>query len=382
MMRKIKKGYKKLLIFESILFLILILNSFVWNILSSYVMIGFLVGVCFVFHKLFVFEKDRHRFTKDVVMDTVIFLLIFFILYYIFGVFIGFARTENYYTFLGFKNFVIPATLFIIVKEILRNGMIKKASGNKLAIVLTVLLFILFDVTNAIYVNKLSSSYGIFIFVALDFLPSITANIMSSYVTYKAGVRPVILYALIMRLYAYLIPIIPNPNEYLVSIITFIVPAVFMYKCHRYFISYNYEDVDRDYNKGNYGLLAITSVFTIVMVYLTSGYFKYYAVAIASGSMSPNILKGDVAIVRKLDGKFDKLEIGDVLAFKYNNVIVVHRLINIVYDNDVYYFYTQGDANANPDGYVVEENMVIGIVDVRLPYVGLPTVWLNEMWED
>ena len=381
-MRKIKKGYKKLIIFESILFLILIINSFVWNILSSYVMIAFLVGVSILFHKLFVFEKDRQRFIKDVIMDTIIFLLIFFILYYIFGIFIGFARTENYYTFLGFKNFVVPATLFIIVKEFLRNGMIKKASGSKLAVILTVILFILFDVTNAIYVNKLSSSYGVFIFLALDLLPAITSNIMCSYVTYKAGYKPVVVYLLVMRLYAYLLPIIPNPNEYLVSIITFITPAVYMYKRYKYFSSYEYKDVDRDYNKGNSVLLSITSVLTIVLVYLTSGYFRYYAVAIASGSMTPNIRKGDVVIVKKIADNYDKLEEGMVIAFNYNNVIVVHRLIDIVKDNDEYYFYTKGDANANPDGYVVEEDMVIGIVNLKLPFVGLPTVWLNEMWED
>ena len=296
-MRKIKKGYKKLLIFELILFLILILNSFVWNILSSYVMIAFLVAACIVFHKVFVFEKDKQRFIKDVIMDTVIFLLIFFILYYIFGIFIGFARSENYYTFLGFKNFVIPAILFIVVKEILRNGMIKKASGNKLAIVTTIVLFILLDVTNAMYVNKLSNSYSVFIFLALDLLPAITSNVMCSYVTYKAGYKPVILYLLAMKLYAYLLPIIPNPNEYLVSIITFLTPAIYGYRRYKYFSSYEYKNIDRDYNKGNYVLLAITSFLTLVMVYLTSGYFKYYAVAIASGSMSPKIMKGDACLL-------------------------------------------------------------------------------------
>ena len=381
-MIKIKKGYKKLIVFESILFLILIINSFVWNILSSYIMIAFLVGVSIVFHKMFVFEKNRQRYIKDVIMDTVIFLLIFFILFYIFGIFIGFARTENYYTFLGFKNFVIPAILFIVIKEILRNGMIRKASGNKLAIVLTVILFILFDVTNAIYVNKLSSAYGVFIFLALDLLPAITSNVMCSYVSYKASYKPVVLYLLIMRLYAYLLPIIPNLNEYLVSIITFITPVVYMYQRYKYFASYEYKDVDRDYNKGNYVLLAITSCLTIVLVYLTSGYFKYYAVAIASGSMEPNIRKGDVVIVEKIGNKFDRLDEGMVIAFKYNNVIVVHRLIDIVHDNNEYYFYTKGDNNAKPDGYVVEENMVIGIVNIKIPFVGLPTVWLNEMWED
>ena len=176
-------------------------------------------------------------------------LLITFILFYIFGIFIGSARTENYYTVLGFKNFVIPATLFIVVKEILRNGMIRKASGSKLAIALTIILFVLLDVTNAVYVNKLGSAYSIFIFLALDLLPATTGNVMCSYVSYKASYKPVILYLLIMRLYAYLLPIIPNPNEYIVALIRFLLPIILAYRLSAIFKLTDEEELERNYRK-------------------------------------------------------------------------------------------------------------------------------------
>ena len=79
-----KRGYKRLLFFEMFLFIILILNSFVWNILSNYMMIIYLIIVILLFKLFFGFEKDRHRYLKDIIMEFVIFLLTFFVLYYLF----------------------------------------------------------------------------------------------------------------------------------------------------------------------------------------------------------------------------------------------------------------------------------------------------------
>ena len=114
------------------------------------------------------------------------------------------------------------------------------------------------------------------------------------------------------------------------------------------------------------------------MVYFTSGYFHYYAIAVASGSMEPKIHKGDIVIVEKIDKNYSSIKEGQVLVYKYNNVVIVHRIVKIVENNGKYYFYTKGDANASADNYEIPEQNVIGITNVYIPYVGLPTVWLNE----
>ena len=116
-----------------------------------------------------------------------------------------------------------------------------------------------------------------------------------------------------------------------------------------------------------------------MLVYFTSGYFHYHAIVVASGSMTPNILKGDVVVIEKIDGDYSKLKVGQVIAYKYDNVIIVHRLINIIENNGTYYFYTKGDANDLPDNWIVRGDTIIGTVNVKVPYIGLPTVWLNEL---
>ena len=120
-----KRGHKKLLIFQLIMFFILILNSFIHNILGNYSTIIFLVLTIIIFKFLFGIEKDRHRFTKDIIFDIIIFLLVFFLLYYLSGIIIGFARTDNYYNYTGFTTFIIPiiATSQIIPKIVHPKGL-------------------------------------------------------------------------------------------------------------------------------------------------------------------------------------------------------------------------------------------------------------------
>ena len=106
-----KKGYIRLLIFEIFVFLVLILNSFAENILSGYKMIIFLLILLGIFKIFFGFERDKHRYIKDIILETIIYLFIFFIIFYLLGVFISFARVEGYYTSYGLRVFVIPIIL-------------------------------------------------------------------------------------------------------------------------------------------------------------------------------------------------------------------------------------------------------------------------------
>jgi len=373
-----RKSYRNMLVFQLIIIFILILNSFVSSILTGYNMALLLFCLLILFKIFFGFERTGQRYIKDIIVEEIIFLLLFFIIYYLLGIYLGFARTGNYYTWENLNRFIFPNILFVILKEFLRYFMLTKSEGSKSLTIITCLIFIFFDITNAIYFNRFASGYDSFIFLALTFFPAVSTNIVCSYISFKTGYKTTIFYLLVMTLYQYLLPIIPNPNEYIASVVNLVVPALLGYRIYTFFSRENDEQISRNYNKSRAIILLIPTFAIIAIVYLTSGYFHYYAIAIASGSMSPKILKGDAVIIEKIDGNYESLEVGQVIAFRHDGIIVVHRLINIIEDNDRYYFYTKGDANSQPDGYAIEQEMVIGIVNMKIPYVGLPTVWLNE----
>ena len=375
-----KKGYIRLLVFEFFVCIILFLNSFVWNILSRHIMNAFLFLLLFIFRMVFGFEKDRHRYIKDILMDVFIFLMVFFILYYLFGIVITFAKSGNYYTFNGVKDFIVPIFVFVIFKEYLRYNLLMKAEGNLLTVIVGIIMFIWIDVSSAIFYGQFNSSYNIFVFFALTVLPSISNNVVFSYITFKVGYKPVILYSLVMSLYYYLLPIVPNPNEYLMSVINLLLPVLLFYRIYLFLKKSRDEEVDRFYKKKHFGWLILSVAITVILVYFTSGYFSFWAIAVASGSMSPAINKGDVVVIHKInDDGYGNIEKGDVLAFQYDNVTIVHRVVNVVQDNGKYYFYTKGDANNHEDNFTIEKEMVIGKVSIRIPWLGIPTVWLNEL---
>ena len=153
---------------------------------------------------------------------------------------------------------------------------------------------------------------------------------------------------------------------------------IYLYYLYRYFKREKDEKIEREYNKKRIGSLILPSLLVIFLVYITSGYFYYHAIVIATGSMTPNILKGDVVVIEKIPNKKD-IEVGQVIAYKHEDIIVVHRLVKTVKVNGEVFYYTKGDANNDVDKYKITEDMVIGVVNVKVPYIGYPTIWIKEL---
>lgn len=381
--RKIKSYYTIFLV-ETVIMFLVILNSFNSSLSNVYVL-PFIIFVCdVIFFFILGFEKSNKRLNKIVSFDVFMYSMIFLILYYLFGIIIGYAESNNYLTLYGLTVFIIPTILKIVFKEHLRNSLLTKSGNNKFLIAYSVILFIMIDILPALSILKMSNMHDVFIFTALVLLPSITVNVFATYINIKVGYMPVIIYLLIFSLYQYVVPIVPNPSEYLKAIIDFILPILILFKVRKIVNKYSDEDkeIDRNYKKSAIILLITPIILTIIIIYFVSGYFKYYALAIASGSMNPIFDRGSVVITEQVNEKYDnynKLKEGEIIAFKAEKNIVVHRLIRIVNtDNEVYY-YTKGDANEEEDDYLIKKENIIGIVRFRIPYIGYPTVWFSEI---
>lgn len=378
------KSYYTIFLFETIVMVFVILNSFNSSLSNVYVL-PFILFICdLIFFLVLGSEKSNKRLNKIIDFDVFMFLMVFLILYYLFGIIIGYAKSNNYLTLYGLTVFIIPTILKIVFKEHLRKLILTKSGNNKFLITYTVLLFIMIDILPALSMLKMSNMHDVFIFIALVLLPSITFNISATYINMKVGYMPVIIYLLIFSLYQYVVPIVPNPSEYLKAIIDFILPILILFKVRKIVNKYSDEDkeIDRNYKKSAIILLIIPIILTIIIIYFVSGYFKYYALAIASGSMNPIFDRGSVVITEQVNEKYDnynKLKEGEIIAFKAEKNIVVHRLIRIVNtDNEVYY-YTKGDANKKEDDYLIKKENIIGIVKFTIPYIGYPTVWFSEI---
>ena len=373
-----KKGELKLFIFELSIIILLVLNSFISSILNYKNIVLLLIVIIIMAKYLFGFEKSNNRYNKEIIINLLIVILSCFIIYYLFGLSIGFVKTDILTSIYGLTNFIIPFSIALILKEILRYQLLKKSERSKFLLILTVILFIMLDVTFTLKNGFVGSKYSKFLFYALTFLPSISRNVTATYIARKISYIPNILWLLVVNLYANIIPIMPNIGNYIGSLLKLLFPVIIFYSVFTFVQNRRMNKPTQNNNEHKLLGISAVSIFVAIIVYFSSGFFKYYAIAVATGSMVPNISIGDVIIVNQKYNAND-IQVGNIIAVRYENKIIVHRIAKIVKNNDELYIYTKGDANETLDNYIVNLDMIIGVVKIKIPFVGLPTIWLNDL---
>lgn len=376
-----KKNYIKLLIIEILMLLIVVFNTFISNVFTATsISVILTFGITFLGLILLVgFEKNKSLFQIDILQIIFIFSVTYIVLTYIFGFFFGFSRSPYSLELFKILKNLFPAAIIILLQELIRYIIISKGKGNKLVVALLILVFILFDISMGIGHYSLNSGMDIFEAIGLLFIPSVARNLLLTYVSLKNGYKPTLLYRGLFELTIYILPLFPNMGIYFESILNIVFPVLLFLKLNSFYGKI--KPIVRRPSKFKTFLFWVpTAAVLATIVILVSGIFKIYAMAIGSGSMTPIINKGDAIIVEKLtDEQFRDLKIGDVIAYEYDNRIIVHRIINIEKKSNNSIYHTKGDYNDKPDNYDIEKTQIKGIVRYKIPYIGYPSVWLSEL---
>lgn len=377
---EVKKNEKRILLIEIIALLFLILNIFVKNILTEYTIILFLL-ILFILSVILVgFEKEKTIEKRKVLKQVFFYTISFLIIIYGLGLIVGFLSTSYSLTLINiFKN-SFPVFLILIIEELVRYNICKKGENNKLIIYISVVIFTFVDISMIISNYDLNDISNILKLSTLVVCPSVFKNVMLSDFSKKYGYEVCITYQLIMGLYIYIVPIFPNLNEYLESVIMSILPIFILILINMQFEIEKKEDI-RDKHIASKILSVIIILIVIITICLFSNLFPWWIAIVGSGSMTPTINVGDAIIVDKIaKEEMAELKVGDILVFKVGKSMYTHRIINIDVKNDEYYISTKGDRKGNVvDDWTVKSNDVIGVVKFRIPYVGYPTVQLNRL---
>jgi signal peptidase len=105
----------------------------------------------------------------------------------------------------------------------------------------------------------------------------------------------------------------------------------------------------------------------VAVALLVSG--RLYVVR--SSSMMPSIRAGDAILVRGLDSSPG---VGEIVLYETQGQLITHRVVEVRSDGLV----TKGDANVEPDPWLVDEDDVRGKVILRLPYAGWLLAFLRQ----
>lgn len=376
-----KKGFNKILILEIILLIFLLFNSFVFKIANMYVISGIMLPFLILMIVLNGFEKDNYRYKKDVLLNIIIFLLMYYFITYFLGLFSGFVKSSYSLSFINIIKNTFPVIALILISELMRYVLFNKTKRNLPCLIIGCLLFVMVDVNTMVHIYDVKTALGITKMICLVVFPSITKNIFLTYLTMKVGYKNGIIYRLITELSTYLLPIFPDFGEYINVLLKTVLPIAIMARLNNMFNYYSVRKIkDSRYNNRKLVLYSVITFALLTIVLLTSGLFTYQALTIGSGSMSPAIEKGDVIVLKAMKNEeARKIKKGDVLVYNHDNKIIVHRVIKKSNNGETISFKTKGDYNNAKDSWTVKQEDVIGIVKFRIRWVGMPTVALNEL---
>jgi signal peptidase len=112
----------------------------------------------------------------------------------------------------------------------------------------------------------------------------------------------------------------------------------------------------------------------LVLVATLSPFLGWRMDVVQSGSMSPSIGVGDLAVT--VPSSPDALHVGDVVTFRCpDGTLVCHRVVEINVTAST--LITQGDANEGPDPDPVRFDQVMGRVVVSVPLLGYAFTFLR-----
>lgn len=105
--------------------------------------------------------------------------------------------------------------------------------------------------------------------------------------------------------------------------------------------------------------------------------FGYKPLIVLSGSMDPEISKGDLAIVKVTSS--DSLKENDIIAFRNDDdTVTTHRIKTIKKENKKTVYITKGDNNNTEDNDYVYQNKVEGLYLFKITGLGNVLMFIQK----
>ena len=280
----------------------------------------------------------------------------------------------------NYSNIIIKLlsnTSYIIIIELIRNILVKKAKYYKKSLYLLPFIISFLDLSLLVSIYNVNN-YSIMNIIFTMFLPIVFKNILLTYISYSSNFENSLIYRFLIDIIPLLVPISPDLSNYLYSMINILTPIIILYFLYNIYLIKSKEITKSRFIRYHKYFLIIDSiiiVFLFLIVILTTGITRIKMYTIGSNSMKKLISKGDVVIV---DQKINKIKKNNIIMFKKDGKIILHRVVELI-DDDLYI--TKGDNNKTNDEWVVRREEVIGNYIFNIKYIGWPTILIKELLE-
>jgi len=258
--------------------------------------------------------------------------------------------------------------------EFLRGYLLGNSRRVRTSLVLTSLFFTFLSFTYTRYLNMITSSYSSSVnFIMRSFVPLFLSNLLVGYLFILGGIKNSLIYSMFTRLYIYLMPLLPNVSSGMLAVVNVVQVFVFFVILE---ITYSGESETKKITLSS-KLLSFV-FFSLLLAVLVSMIIGYRALVVVSGSMSPALNVGDVAVINTRVSPSDVVE-GDVIAFYLSRDIIIHRVVRVLNTSSGIKYLTKGDANENPDPFRVSQSALLGKYVFKIPLVGYLWIYLMQI---
>lgn len=355
--------------------LMLFLALFESNVFSRSFLVVILIVYLILVTQLLKKRNIYSISSKQVILIMLMFAIIYLALFYLLGFYFGFSKSLSRFSLKTAINHILPISVIIVSSEIIRSVLL--AQKEKYSSFFTFVGMVLVDISVYTQVYDLTQYDDFLAAIGFITFASMSCNLFYNYISSRYGSKPIIVYRLITSLYSYVIPVVPDVYIFLRSFFRMIVPYIYYLIIDGSF-SKEIKQLNVDDNKkatiGTVTFLVVAGAF----VYLVSCQFTFGMFVVGSGSMTGTINMGDAVVFKKL-GSQDVNE-NDVIVFKKNDVVIIHRVINIQNVNGEERYFTKGDANQVEDDKYVTRSDIVGKSLFRIRYIGYPTLWLRSLF--
>ena len=119
-------------------------------------------------------------------------------------------------------------------------------------------------------------------------------------------------------------------------------------------------------NTGFWLSITLCVLLFAVLIAQLFGILRYLVV---SGSMEPSLYAGDMVFVNS-NVDFEDVQLGDVIIFQYEDMNIIHRVVDEAIIDGEKRLKTKGDNNKNADGYLATEDNFCGVAEYVIPKIG------------
>ena len=267
----------------------------------------------------------------------------------------------------------IPYVLFV---ESLRSYIVHivgfKFKKNSLIIPLIAAIFTILYIPLGKLINPPTTTLSLIKLIARTIMPTYALSILLTYLSYIGGSLASTTLLVMVNLPQFISPILPATPWFLEGFTNTVLFLLFTLMIVNTRMELTKPLRLRGISKREVmGILAYMLSLTIILSFIATETRPY---VIVSGSMEPTISLGDIAIVKKIRNA-SQVGLGDIIAFKFGDEVVMHRIVAIEQESNIPVFVTKGDANRDIDPWVVEPDKIIGKVVYVIPKLGIPLIY-------